>query len=211
MSGCHLFGRQYLKYTKGALGEKSVGPFPPWGPLSTRRQKEPMPNVCDFSILLIRTELSDTQDILPSRTQSRLWLSHTDAILLLKASSLALQTRAASFEVLLWRGEVSAVIGPLWRTLLSKEVSFTVIGRERPWVHTGVPAGELANSMKGRLIQVAPDLTSVSMQKDLVESGLRGLESRHASQILSIWAEQLWLRHLLVRAPPPCWQPLPYS
>lgn len=170
-----------------------------------------MPNVCDFSILLIRTELSDTQDILPSRTQSRLWLSHTDAILLLKASSLALQTRAASFEVLLWRGEVLAVIGPLWRTLLSKEVSFTVIGRERPWVHTGVPAGELANSMKGRLIQVAPDLTSVSMQKDPVESGLRGLESRHASQILSIWAEQLWLRHLLVRAPPPCWQPLPYS
>lgn len=126
MSGCHLFGRQFLKHTKGALGEKSVGPFPPWGPLSTRRQKEPMPNVCDFSILLIRTELSDTQDILPSRTQSRLWLSHTDAILLLKASSLALQTRAASFEVLLWRGEVSAVIGPLWRTLLSKEVSFTV-------------------------------------------------------------------------------------
>lgn len=197
-------------HTKGALGGKSVGLFSLWGPLSTRRQEEPMLNVCNFSILLIRTELSDTQDILPSRTQSRLWLSHTDAVLL-KASSLALQTRAACFEVLLWRGEVSAVIGTLWGTWLSKEVSFTVIGRERSWVHTRVPAGELAHRMKGRLIQVAPDLTSVSMQKDLVESGLRGLESRHASQILSIWAEQLWLRHLLGRAPPPCWQPLPYS
>lgn len=110
-------------HTKGALGGKSVGLFSPWGPLRTRRQEEPMLNVCNFSILLIRTELSDTQDILPSRTQSRLWLSHTDAVLL-KASSLALQTRAACFEVLLWRGEVSAVIGTLWGTWLSKEVSF---------------------------------------------------------------------------------------
>lgn len=36
-------------HTNGALhGGKIVGPFPPWGPLSTRRQKEPMSSVCNF-------------------------------------------------------------------------------------------------------------------------------------------------------------------
>lgn len=50
-------------------------PFPPWGcPLRTRRQEAPVPNVLTFSLLL-RSELSDTAEILTSRTHSRLWPS----------------------------------------------------------------------------------------------------------------------------------------
>lgn len=145
--------------------------------------------------ILLRTKLSDIQDIPALRTHSRLSHTHATHILLLRAPSWLCKqeqpTWSTSPQREVTEGSDAVAGGSLWGTLLSKGVS--------------------CRRMKGRRSQVAPDLPSVSLHNDLVESGLRGLESRHASRILSIWAEWLWLRHLLGRAPPPPWQPLPYS
>lgn len=120
--------------------------------------------------ILLRTKLSDIQDNPALKTHSRLPHTHATHILLLRAPSWLCKQEQPDLKYLSAEGSNGC-------------------GRRIPLGNITEQRGELAGRMKGRRSQVAPDLPSVSLHNDLVESGLRGLESRHASRILSIWAE----------------------
>ena len=132
--------------------------------------------------VLPRTELlSDPRKAPGSRTHSRPRLPHTGALITLPPGAPLLS--GASPE----REERAATGGSLWGALPSH-------GRARPWLHTWCPAGRWRPGER----EAGPGClrrTSVSLRSDLVESGSRGLESRRASWVLSIW---LWQGGLLL-------------
>lgn len=103
-----------------------------------------------FSILL-RTKLSDIQDVPALRIHSR--LSHTcHPHSAPQGTFLALQTRAADLKHLSPREVTEGSDGG---------------GRRIPLGNFTEQRGELAGRMSGRPSQVAPDLPSVSRHNDL--------------------------------------------
>lgn len=199
-------------HTNGALRDgKIVGPFPTWGPLSTRRQKEPMSSVCNFFNPAKDRAVRHTRRPCPEDTQQAVALTQMPSP---SCSSKHLpwicKQKQPALKGLSGEGKYGCdrriPLGHCW----AKRWALKSQEEEALAPHAGsCRAAGQQDEREATLGGPRPALRVTA--KSLVEFGLRGLASRHGSWILSFWAEQRWLQHLFGSALPPDRQPLPYS